>query len=340
MYEAFFGLKERPFDLTPNPRYLVLTEAHREVLSTLEYAMASRTGVTLLIGEAGSGKTTLIRAAIQRQPGRFHCVHLHNPVLTREEFFETLASTFGLSDRARQSKAVMLAELEALLQKRSEADETSVLIVDEAQSLPLPLLEEIRLLANIETNERKLLSVILAGQPELAERLDDQALRQLKQRVALRCDLRPLTAAETAGYIAGRLLAAGGAGASIFTQQAVAAIHQHANGIPRTISVIADNALLGGFGAGERPVSSQTIRTVCRDFALMPAANGATRNGAHPVAGDGNGKGPGEDETLLDLRRRLAAYEDAGTNVAGRPGRIMSGPAPWRKRFAFFFGAD
>ena len=336
MYEAFFGLSDRPFDLTLNPRYLVLTDAHREVLSTLEYAVTSRAGVTLLIGEAGSGKTTLIRAAMERQPSRVHCVHLHNPVLTREEFFETLASAFGLSKRARQSKAVLLAELESLLRKRRDADETSVLIVDEAQSLPVPLIEEIRLLANIETNDCKLLSLILAGQPELADRLNEQALRQLKQRVALRCDLRPLTATETAGYIAGRLLIAGGAGATIFTQQAVAAIHEYAAGIPRTISVIADNALLGGFGAGERPVSSQTVRTVCRDFALMPGANGATPNGSQPAAT--NGKPRVEEDNLLDLRRRLAAYEqDAPDAGRDRPGRFVSDAPVRKKRFAFFW---
>jgi general secretion pathway protein A len=336
MYESFYGLRERPFDLTPNPRYLVLTEAHQEVLSTLEYAITRRTGVTLLIGEAGSGKTTLIRAAMQRQPGRVHCVHLNNPVLTRDEFLETLAAAFALTDRARQSKAVMLAELESLLRARDAASEITVLIVDEAQSLPLPLLEEIRLLANIETNERKLLSVILAGQPELADRLNEQSLRQLKQRVALRCDLRPLTATETAGYIAGRLLIAGGVGATIFTKQAVGAIHEHAAGIPRTVSVIADNALLGGFGAGERPVSSQTVRTVCRDFALMPDVHGAPRNGSHP-AGD-NGKAPAEDDTLLDLRRRLAAYEGNGVGAPREPsGRTLSDEPRRRKRFAFFW---
>jgi general secretion pathway protein A len=334
MYESFFGLRERPFDLTPNPRFLVLTEAHREVLSTLEYAIASRAGVTLLIGEAGSGKTTLIRAAIQRQPGRVHCVHVHNPLLTREEFCETLASTFGLSDRARQSKAVLLAELEQLLRDRCDADETSVLIVDEAQSLPLPLLEEVRLLANIETNERKLMSLILAGQPELAERLNDKGLRQLKQRVALRCDLRPLTQAETAGYIAGRLLTAGGVGATVFTQQAVAAIHEHSAGIPRTVSVIADNALLGGFAAGERPVSSQTVRTVCRDFALNTGANGnRPQNGSHPAAGNGQ---PRDPDTLLDLRRRLATYDETESG-ADSADRSDSEAPPRKRRFAFFW---
>ena len=338
MYEAFFGLRERPFDLTPNPRYLVLTDTHREVLSTLEYAMTSRTGVTLVVGEAGSGKTTLIRAAMLRQPGRIHCVHLHNPVLTRDEFVETLASTFGLSDRARQSKAVLLTELESLLRARSDADETSVLIVDEAQSLPPALLEEIRLLANIETNDRKLLSLILAGQPELAARLDDQTLRQLKQRVALRCDLRPLTPAETAGYIAGRIQIAGGVGAAIFTLQAVAAIHEHAAGIPRTVSVLADNALIGGFAASERPVSSQTVRTICRDFAFTrPAGSEVARNGfAHPL---GNGRGADDGNGLLDLKRRLAAYEDdpsapAGEPPARRPNDKTHGR---RRRFAFFW---
>ena len=129
--------------------------------------------------------------------------------------------------------------------------------MDEAQSLPLELLEEIRLLANIETNDEKLLSVIMAGQPELADRLNDQALRQLKQRVALRCDLRPLTLQETAAYLAGRIKAAGGVGAQVFTREAVTLIHERSQGIPRTISVIADNALLSGFALEQRPVDSQ-----------------------------------------------------------------------------------
>src|ERR1043165_1255982 len=130
MYERFFGFRERPFDLTPNPRYLVLTESHREALSNLEYAISSRKGVTVLIGEAGAGKTTVIRSAIDRQPGRVHCVHLHNPTLTRAEFSEMLAVRFGLSAAARQSKTVMLVELEELLRKRHADNETTVLVVD------------------------------------------------------------------------------------------------------------------------------------------------------------------------------------------------------------------
>ena len=156
MYEEFFGFRERPFDLTPNPRFLVLTESHREALSNLEYGIASRKGITLLIGEAGSGKTTVIRAAIEKQPGRVHCVHLHNPTLSREEFVEMLATRFGLSERALRSKTSMLLELEALLtEPPGRTARRRVLVVDEAQSLPLDLLEEIRLLANIETNDRE-----------------------------------------------------------------------------------------------------------------------------------------------------------------------------------------
>jgi general secretion pathway protein A len=274
MYEEFYGLRERPFDLSPNPKYLVLTESHREVLLNLEYGIASRKGITLLIGEAGSGKTTVIRAAMEKQPVKVHCVHLHNPTLSRTEFNEMLASRFGLSEQASTSKTAMLLELEELLTARRDADEKTVLIVDEAQSLPLELLEEIRLLANIETNDEKLMSVIIAGQPELAARLNDRALRQFKQRVALRCELKALTAQETAAYVVGRIRAAGGVAAEVFTRQAVTMMHERAQGLPRTISVIADNALLGGYAAGLRPVSADLVSEICRDFdiAAAPAA--------------------------------------------------------------------
>jgi general secretion pathway protein A len=268
MYESFYGFRERPFDLTPNPRFLVMTDVHREALSNLEYGIASRTGITLLVGDAGTGKTTLIRTALERQPERVHCVHLQNPALTRAEFVEMLAWRFELSDRARESKTALLLELEDVLKRRAEAGESTVLVIDEAQSLPRDILEEIRLLANIETNEQKLLSVIMAGQPELTGLLNDESLRQLKQRVALRCELRPLTLQETAGYIAGRIRSAGGIGAQVFTREAVTLVHERSRGIPRTISVIADNALLTGFAVGQRPVNSTTINEVCRDFDL------------------------------------------------------------------------
>jgi general secretion pathway protein A len=266
MYERFYGFRERPFDLTPNPRFLVMTDGHQEALSNLEYAITSRKGVTVLVGEAGAGKTTLIRTAIERQPSRVHAVHIQNPALTRPEFVEMLATRFSLSDRAATSKTALLTELEELLRNRREADESTLLVIDEAQSLSAELLEEIRLLANIETDEEKLLLLVLAGQPELADRLNAVELRQLKQRVALRCELRPLTLQETYGYLAGRIRAAGGVGAQVFTREAVALVHEQSRGIPRTVNVLADNALVAGFATEQRPVTSALVREVCRDF--------------------------------------------------------------------------
>lgn len=288
MYERFFGLRERPFDLTPNPRYLYLTGRHREALSTLQYGITGRKGITVLIGEAGTGKTTLIRAAIDSLTGAsVHCVYVNNPTLLRGEFYELLTPKFGLQERARLSKADFLAELEEVLLARRHAGGTTALIIDEAQSLPHELMEEVRLLANFETATEKLLPVILAGQPELSDRLEHEELRQLKQRVALRCGLLPLDVRETASYISGRIAIAGGEAPRLFTREAVAAIHQHSGGIPRTISVICDNALLTGFAAGEKPVGAHLVLEVCRDYNFL----GGHAEG-QPVARDHVGAPP------------------------------------------------
>jgi type II secretory pathway predicted ATPase ExeA len=273
MYRQYYGLRERPFDLTPNPRFMVLTDAHREALSNLEYGIASRKGITVLLGEAGTGKTTVLRMALERQPERVHCVYLQNPALTRTEFVEMLAVRFDLGAEAARSKTALLLRLEELLRARREQGESTVLVVDEAQSLPLELLEELRLLVNIETDEEKLLSVVLAGQPELADRLNRSELRQLKQRVALRCELRPLTTVEGLAYVAGRIRAAGGVGAQIFTREAVMLMHARARGIPRTLSVIADNALVTGFATDQRPIRAAVIDEVCRDMDLEAFAD-------------------------------------------------------------------
>lgn len=269
MYQRFYGLRESPFELTPDPKFLYLTIRHREALSNLQYGLFSAKPVTVLIGEAGTGKTTLLRAALESERCRHvQCVYINNPTLRRDEFIETLARRFGLGARAAESKAVMLAELERILAERREAGEITSLVVDEAQSLSLELLEEIRLLANIETPTQKLLPLILAGQPELADRLNEPSLRQLKQRIALRCEITPFTLPETAAYIASRIRTAGGEAARLFTREAVSLIHEHAAGIPRTISVMCDNALVSGMALGRQPVDRAIVMEVARDFDL------------------------------------------------------------------------
>lgn len=269
MYERYYGLAERPFDLSPNPRFLCFTPQHREALVHLQYGLAGRPGVTVLVGEAGTGKTTLIRAALQAASDQSTIVHLSNPTLTRVEFFEYMAAGFGLSDAAGKSKIQFLKELETAL--AGDNGHMLALVVDEAQSVPYELLEEIRLLTNAEASNGRSLAVALVGQPELGRRLDEARLRQLKQRVVLRCELTPLSLKDTAAYISGRVKTAGGEAARLFTRDAVVAIHEHSAGIPRVISVICDNALVNGFAADQKPVGASTILEVCRSLSLPNA---------------------------------------------------------------------
>lgn len=278
MYQRFYGLRELPFELTTNPRYLFFSGSHREALSNLEYGLSTAKAVTVLIGEAGTGKTTLLRAALHSEECRnVRCVYLNNPALTRVEFIEMLANRFDFGSTAAGSKTVLLEELERTLRARRAKGEITALVIDEAQSLSIELLEEVRLLANIETATEKLLPLVLSGQPELALRLNDPALRQLKQRVALRCQLKHLDLSETAAYIATRIRTAGGQAAKLFTREAVQLIHEFSRGIPRTISVMCDNALLSGMALGRQPVDREIVSEVCRDFDLGASHEEATK---------------------------------------------------------------
>jgi len=274
MYEQFFGLRDAPFELDANLRFLYLPEPHKEALANLQYAISSRKPVTLLTGEVGSGKTTVVRAAIASQPaGASWCVHVTNPRLTRTELFETLERAFQLPRGVGESKVTCLDHLERLLLLRLRDAQYTALIVDEAQTLSTDVVEEIRLLTNMEHSGERLLSVILVGQPEFAARLDDPEMRHLKQRIALRCSLRPLTLPETAAYIARRIEVAGGRAAGVFTREAVQAIYEASGGIPRLISVLSDNSLVTGFAVNVRPVTSSLVREVCRDFHVSEPAS-------------------------------------------------------------------
>jgi general secretion pathway protein A len=289
MYERFFGFREAPFELTANPKFLFFTAQHREALCHLEYGLSVAKPVTVLIGEAGTGKSTLVQAALASEKCRHvKCLLIDNPTLTRAEFFETLAARLELGGNAERSKASLLGGLESIVRRRQLHREITALIVDEAQAVPDEILEEIRLLANMETPTSKLLPVVLAGQPELGERLKQPGLRQLKQRIALRCELKPLDLPDTAAYIASRIRTAGGDPANIFTREAVTLIHEYSRGLPRTISVMCDNALTSGFALDQRPVDVDIVREVIRDFDLQNAPPSAA-GGAATVAAAGAG---------------------------------------------------
>ena len=326
MYKQFYGLRESPFELTSDPKYLFLTPQHREALGNLQYGLSAAKAVTVLTGEAGTGKTTLLKTALgSHQCRNVRCVYLNNPTLTRSEFVEILANRFDLTAEAARSKAALLRELEPKLLERRADGEITALVVDEAQSLHAEILEEIRLLANIETPSEKLLPLVLAGQPELGTRLEESGLRQLKQRVALRCEIVPFTLQETAGYIASRIRTAGGQAARLFTREAVLLIHEHSRGIARTVSVICDNALVSGMALDRRPVDREIVLEVCRDFRLGSDAQAAGADRAHepvpPVElnstspdepGDQPSGGGDPNETALP-RRRFSLFGMSGS---------------------------
>jgi general secretion pathway protein A len=320
MYCEYYGLAERPFELTANPNYLFLPPAHREALSTLQYGLAAAKAVTLLVGEAGTGKTTLLNAALASERCRHvRCVQVNNPALTRSEFVELVARRLQLSPTAITSKASLLDELEDALRVRRLRGEITALLVDEAQSMSHELLEEIRLLANIETVNDKLLPIVLVGQPSLGERLEEAGHRQLKQRVALRCEIRPLDLVDTATYIATRIHRAGGVAIRLFTRDAVVLIHSYSGGIPRTINVICDNALVHGVALGQQPVGKDVILEVCQDFRLCPdsAASTPLTRPVHAVT------------AAPTLPERAASPDDSDT----QSGSIERGWLPSVRRF-------
>jgi general secretion pathway protein A len=311
MYQQYFGLRELPFDITPNPRYLFLTNQHREALSTLVYGLSTGKGLTLLIGEAGTGKTTLLHAALQSDQCRHvMTIDVTNPTLTREEFFELLSVQLNLSAHAIRSKAAFLTELNVLLRERRQRGQVTAIVVDEAQSLNAELLEEIRLLANNETSTAKLLALVLAGQPELRGRLNMPELRQLKQRVTLRSQLVPFSLNDTAAYIATRIRVAGGEAWRVFTREAVSVIHQRSGGIPRTINVICDNALMTGLALGRQPVDVAIVMEVVRDFDFAAVAFEADT----------------EEPTALRAEMRAATPTEEPTEEPSR--EPVLGPAP------------
>lgn len=246
MYTAFYGFTEPPFVITPNPRYLFFSEKHREAFNHLVFGIQQRKGFMQLTGEVGSGKTTLCRALLEQLGDRFITALILNPMFSESQLLRAVLRELGLGDGARD-RLQNYETLNKFLLAKTEEGKDVVLIIDEAQNLTFPLLEQVRLLSNLETTSRKLIQIVLLGQPELREKLNDPALRQLRQRITIRYHLGPLALDETRRYLEHRMTVAGSRGTPVFESGAVAAIQHYSKGIPRLINALADKALLAGY---------------------------------------------------------------------------------------------
>jgi general secretion pathway protein A len=269
MYKSFYNLQRNPFEITPDPSFLFPTTRHNEALASLYYGVTAHRGFVVLTGEVGTGKTLILRSLLgllQRRDVAFALIF--NPTLSPLEFMRYIARDFGLpvGDKAKDE---LIHVLNGFLLQRHQKRLTTILVVDEAHHLALEVLEEIRLLTNLETSQQKLLQIVLAGQPELDLKLDSHELRQLKQRIALRCHLDPLSLNETREYMRRRLQIAGATGAiQIFSGPAIEAVFSHSRGIPRVINTICENALLAGYAKHAATITSEIIDDVAQDLRL------------------------------------------------------------------------
>jgi general secretion pathway protein A len=265
MYNAFYGFREAPFNLTPDPRFLYYGERHREALEHLRYGIEERKGFIQITGEVGAGKTTLCRAFLAELGPRFRTALVLNPVLTATQLLRTILDELEIAVR-RADRVTYLQALNEFLLAEAAAGNDVVLLVDEAQDLTPELLEQIRLLSNLETDSRKLLQIALVGQPELRDKLDDPSLRQLRQRITVRYHLPPLTSAETAEYIHHRLQVAGAGARPTFDRWAVWRIHRYSGGVPRLINAVVDKTLLCGYVTGEDHLTGRHVRRAVREL--------------------------------------------------------------------------
>jgi general secretion pathway protein A len=310
MYKKFFGLKENPFNVNPDPRYLYLTPNTQEALACLTYGIETRKGFILLTGEVGTGKTTLINKLLEwLHKERVFTAFVFNPRLSVSQFLDFMMADFGIPCESNQ-KGQMLLKLNQWLLDRYQAGERAVLVVDEAQNLSPQMLEEIRLLTNLETSTEKLLQIVLAGQPELEQKLNQPQLRQLRQRITLRAKTRQLTLEETQGYIQERMRIAGAENPDIFSPEAVAAVHRYARGIPRVTNLLCEHALVSSFVDQKNPVPAEIVEEVARDFDLHivdPLAQTPPPSPALaiPTNGEANGDQPPLVESLLQALNTL-----------------------------------
>jgi general secretion pathway protein A len=265
VYLEYYGLKEPPFNITPNPRFLFFSAKHREAFNHLLYGIRERKGFVQLTGEVGAGKTTLCRALLDKLGQNFSTALILNPVLDADQLIKAIAMELGLHVKGLD-RLEAVAEINRFLLQQIEQGKDTVLIIDEAQDLTHALLEQVRLLSNLETDERKLLQIVLMGQPELRDRLNDHSLRQLRQRITVRYHLNPLKHNEVSQYIQHRLQVSGANGAPYFTMPAVWRIFRYSHGIPRMINAVCDKCLLAGYVQQRDKVDYRMVGMAVREL--------------------------------------------------------------------------
>jgi general secretion pathway protein A len=303
MYKEFFGLRANPFNVNPDPRYLFLTRHTEEALACLTYGIQSRKGFVLLTGEVGTGKTTLINKLLEwLRLQQVATAFVFNSKMNVPQFLDYMMADFGIPCESR-AKSQILLRLYNWLLDRYRAGETAVLIVDEAQNLSDEVLEEIRMMTNLETFTEKLLQIVLVGQPELEQKLKQPQLRQLRQRLTLRAKTHPLSLEETKAYVNQRLRIAGSNGQQIFDPEALVAIHRFSNGIPRVVNLVCEHCLVSSFVDQQKIVTSTVVETVARDFDLSDSTSSAAMTVAPPATST-------EKFDLVDALKTLATLAD------------------------------
>jgi len=310
MYKEFFGLRANPFNVNPDPRYLFLTRHTEEALACLTYGIQSRKGFVLLTGEVGTGKTTLINKLMEwLRLQQVATAFIFNSRMNVPQFLDYMMTDFGIPCDSKTKSQVLLRLYNWLLD-RYRAGETAVLIVDEAQNLSDEVLEEIRMMTNLETFTEKLLQIVLVGQPELEQRLKQPGLRQLRQRLTLRAKTHPLSLEETKAYVAQRLRIAGSNGQEVFVPEALLAIHGYSSGIPRVVNLICEHCLVSTFVDQQKLVTSNVVDAVARDFDLGDNRVSASMTTAPPQSASTEGFDLVEAlKTLATLADRLRQSE-------------------------------
>lgn len=270
MYRKFYGFKEKPFEITPDPSFVYMSEIHQEALSYLQYAIKEAKGFSVITGEAGTGKTTLVHKLLSTLTGGIRTCYIFNPMMDRVDFLNYICHDLGIETNHLRTRGQCMAALQEFLLGCFRHNEKVFLIIDEAQCLSPELLHEVRLLTNLETSKSKLLHVILLGQPELNKILAQPEFRPLKQRITVRYHLRPLNYKEVREYISYRLKRAGSRNIVIFDPSAIKAIYKYSQGIPRLINILCDNALLTGFSEGKNRIGKKTILSTIADMESSP----------------------------------------------------------------------